>query len=136
MSANVIKLAEFRKGPAAPPAGFEHACDALSFVKRRRPKGKGGGCDWWSIERSSNPDLARQKGREMGREFLAYIAEQPVYGNTTCLLRDIVADMVKHSAASGSFGWEERAFLTCVNKAAAMGAFVAEQGIYRYDDEE
>lgn len=85
-----------RAAPEAPP----HHTDVLSFTKKRRPKG--GGINYWLIDRSGNYCEQIQRGKQLAGEYLSFIGEYPNVGNGY-LLSDIVNSMIE--GAQHGEGW-------------------------------
>jgi hypothetical protein len=101
-----------------------HPADDLSFMKRWMPRGTG--VDYWNIEATGRYDLDCEKGKELAREYLAYIGQHPTFGNAT-LLGCIVGDMAGRVADRGRLSGVEIAFLQCINEAALFTAAYAPQ---------
>ena len=102
--------------------------DALSFMKRRKPRG--GGINYWNVAATGQGFQDCETGRELAREYLAYIGQYPTVGNAT-LLHCIVNDIVAHAADRADYpAWRklsgvEIGFLAEINRAAmTLAAYV------------
>lgn len=82
--------------PERPP----HPADALSFLKRRRTKG--GGINYWLVDRTGNYREQCERGEQLALEYLAFIGKHPCPGSE-CLLPDIVRSMIER--AEQGDGW-------------------------------
>ncbi|RVA06594.1 hypothetical protein EN932_28370 [Mesorhizobium sp. M7A.F.Ca.US.002.01.1.1] len=69
-----------------------HHADALSFMRRRKPRGSG--VDHWIVEASGNYRVDCNLGHQLADEYLNFIGDHPTNGNAT-LLGCIVNDMVR-----------------------------------------
>ncbi|MGH6792382.1 MAG: hypothetical protein ACRECF_06555, partial [Methyloceanibacter sp.] len=56
-----------------------HPTDALSFMKKRKPRGSG--INYWDVDATDDCG----KGKELAREYLAYIGQYPTVFNATLL---------------------------------------------------
>ena len=109
---NITKLADVRDRRRGE---VPHHAEALSFMKRRKPKGTG--INYWTVKPSGSYSRDYETGRALGREYLAFIGRYPTNGNAT-LLNCIVRDM----AERGRVGGLEFGFLNCVNEYAMFAA--------------
>jgi hypothetical protein len=110
---NVVKFSDARDRQRADV--IPHYADALSFMKRRQPKGSG--IDHWAVKPSGNYSLDYKAGRAIGSEYLAFVGRYPTVGHSV-LLNTIVRGM----ATRGQIGGLELGFLSCVNEHAMVGA--------------
>ena len=94
--------------------------DALSFVRRRKPKGAG--FDYWSISPSGNYTADCEAGRLLAVEYLAFIGNYPTVGNAT-LLNCIVHDMIEHTKSGNDWSGVHLGFIRTINE-CAMAAVV------------
>ena len=100
--------------------------DALSFVKRRKPKG-GGGFDYWSISSSGNYSADCDEGKAFAAEYLTFIGKNPTVGNAT-LLNCIVREMVEHASSGKGWSGVHLGFIRTINEyAMATAVRAAEQ---------
>jgi hypothetical protein len=114
---NVVELRPGRNLGEVP-----HHADALSFMERRKPRGSG--INHWNIAATGDYGQDCETGRELAREYLAYIGQYPTVGNAT-LLGCIVNDMVNGLGDRGRLSGIEIAFLGAINRAAmALAAYV------------
>ena len=114
---NVVQLRPGRDGREIP-----HHADTLSFMERRKPRGSG--VNNWNITATGQYSQDCETGRELAREYLAYIGQYPTVGNAT-LLGCIVRDMVKRVDDSGRLSGVEIGFLAEINRAAmTLAAYV------------
>lgn len=112
-----MKRTTTRKPPRQP-----HHADDLSFMRRRKPRGQGGGIDYWVVEPTGNYVTDCETGHNLAKEYLAYIAKHPTVGNAY-LLSCIVHDMVDQAATGKKWSGIHGAFLHDVNHhAMAMAA--------------
>ncbi len=118
----IIHLAKERKvrQKADTTRSPAHYADALSFMRKRRPRG--GGIDHWLITPSGDYSLDCETGRKLADEYLAYIGLHHTIGDAT-LLTCIVREMVDR--AKNGEGWTgvHVGFLQRVNEAAMVAAY-------------
>lgn len=69
------RSAERRENPTA-------YADALSFMRKRKRR-EGGGIEYWAVESSGSYSTDCDIGKQLGKEFLAYIGNHPTIGNAT-----------------------------------------------------
>lgn len=100
----------------------------LSFMKRRKPRGSG--INHWNVTATGPYSEDCEIGRELGREYLAYIGKYPTVGNAT-LLGCIVNDMVHGLGDQGRLSGIEIGFLAEVNRAAMALAAYMPQAVQR-----
>ena len=125
---NVVPL---RPSDAKWLEGVPHCTDALSFMKKRKPRGSG--INYWNVVAAGLPADC-ETGRELAREYLAYIGQYPTVCNAT-LLGCIVNDMVAQAADRADWpAWRklsgvERGFLNQINDAAMLLAAHVPQAV-------
>ena len=110
---NVIALASARVQRAE--VKHPHPADDLSFMEKRAPAGTG--INYWKVESTGGYVSDCKMGRELAREYLAYIGQYPTNIDAT-LLGSIVRDMLVRNHDTGRLGGIEIAFLAGVNEAA------------------
>ena len=101
------------------PASTSPPSDALSFVKRRKPKS--GGFNYWSISSSGNYTADCAAGKLMAAEYLAFIGKYPTVGNAT-LLNCIVREMVEQATSGNGWSGLHLAFIGAINEYAMATA--------------
>lgn len=114
--------------PDLPESGDSGRSDDLSFVVRK-PKGQGGGFDYWNVESTGDYGHDCYLGRRLGEEYLAYIGKRPTNGNATLLHCIVDSMMSRRSEPSTHWGRHatgiEIGFLAAVNGyAMATAKFV------------
>lgn len=107
-----------------------HPADDLSFMRRRKLKGTG--IEYWAVKGSGNYSSDYSKGKTLAMEFMSYVAENNIYGNTT-LLAQIVSGMVDQAvqrpegkASASRLTGLEIGFLNTVGKCANAAAGIIE----------
>lgn len=101
-----------------------HPADALSFMKRRKPRGTG--IDYWIAESTGDCTADWEKGRALSEEFLSFIGRHPTAGSVS-LLGPIVNSMMEKRAAQGRLSGVELAFLAGVMGHATSAAIAIEK---------
>lgn len=126
----VVNLNAYRRNRcvAAPKESHRsptHHADSLSFMRVRKPKGTG--IDYWFINPTGNYTDDCEVGRKLADEYLAYIGENPTYGNGA-LLTSIVLEMIDRAKEGQKWSGVHVGFLAGVNHytmAAAHQVFLA-----------
>jgi len=109
---NVISFPS-RIRPEPEPA--PHPTDALSFMKKRRPKGSG--INYWLVDRTGNYCEQCERGKQLAAEYLAFIGKYPSVGSE-CLLSDIVHSMIERAEQGDGWTGVHLGFLFEVNRYA------------------
>lgn len=121
---NVISFPMARR--IDPEAKIPHPTEALSFMKKRRPRG--GGIDYWAIDPPSNYSAQCEFGRRLAAEYLAFIGMHPIVGHRG-LLSDIVGSMMDRARLGEEWSGVHLGFLEEVNRYAMAMAAAANGGL-------
>jgi hypothetical protein len=120
MSGKIVNLAAARAARDRRPPSTNRL-DTLSFVRKRASK-EGGGFDYWSVATTGSYGTDCDKGRDLGAEYLAFLAANPSSGNAS-LLQCVVASMIERALAHGRDAKGiEVGFLQSVNEHALLAA--------------
>lgn len=95
-----------------------HFAEALSFMRKRKPRGTG--IDYWCVEPSGSYGSDCATGAKLATEYLEFIGKHPTVGHAT-LLNCIVSD-IHENAGSRGFSGIEVGFFRQINEFAMVAA--------------
>ncbi len=95
-----------------------HFAEALSFMRKRKPRGTG--IDYWCVEPSGSYGSDCATGAKLATEYLEFIGKHPTVGHAT-LLNCIVRDIHENAGRRGLSGIEV-GFFRQINEFAMVAA--------------